>query len=92
MAPVDAVGTLEGRLVRLEPLGPAYVDDLAEAAAVDRASYDFTTVPAGRDAMVSYVAEIGRRCAPGSRSVWPAAAGDRQQVISRADGPRRGSA
>ncbi|AWZ04054.1 MULTISPECIES: GNAT family protein [unclassified Streptomyces] len=37
---------LEGRLVRLEPLGHRHAADLALAAEEDRASYGFTWVPA----------------------------------------------
>ncbi|HEY2238804.1 MAG TPA: GNAT family protein [Streptosporangiaceae bacterium] len=36
---------LEGRLVRLEPLGRGHADDLATAAEEDRGSYEFTLVP-----------------------------------------------
>jgi len=44
----------EGSLVRLEPLGPEHVADLARAAEEDRASYGFTLVPRGAD-MAAYV-------------------------------------
>ncbi|MFK4543062.1 RimJ/RimL family protein N-acetyltransferase [Streptomyces tendae] len=36
---------LEGTLVRLEPLGHQHAADLAVAAAEDRGTYDFTSVP-----------------------------------------------
>src|SRR2546427_11018876 len=39
------VPLLEGSLVRLEPLTMAHADDLAVAAAEDRSSYAFTSVP-----------------------------------------------
>jgi RimJ/RimL family protein N-acetyltransferase len=47
---------LQGRHVRLEPLGPEHVDGLAAAAAGPRATYAYTLVPAGRAAMETYVA------------------------------------
>ena len=47
-APFDAP-TLEGALVRLEPLTHGHVAALAIAAEEDRASYDFTLVPRGAD-------------------------------------------
>jgi RimJ/RimL family protein N-acetyltransferase len=45
---------LEGRLVRLEPLGRRHAADLAVACEEDRASYRFTSVPAagGIDAYI----------------------------------------
>jgi RimJ/RimL family protein N-acetyltransferase len=46
---------LVGRLVRLEPLGDAHVEGLVSAAAEDRGTYGYTTVPLGRDAMVDFV-------------------------------------
>ncbi|WP_061291439.1 GNAT family N-acetyltransferase [Herbidospora cretacea] len=52
---MPAFVTLSGRLVRLEPLTLAVVDDLVDAASEDRATYSFTRVPAGREEMVSYV-------------------------------------
>ena len=50
------VPTLEGRLVRLEPLGAEHVDDLLAAATEDRSSYGYTHVPEDRNEMESYVA------------------------------------
>src|SRR5687767_14930633 len=47
---------LAGRTVRLEPMQAHHVDALAEAAAEDRATYHWTFVPDGRDAMAAYVA------------------------------------
>lgn len=52
---MPALVTLPGRLVRLEPLSLAAIDDLVAAASEDRATYAFTRVPNGRDEMVSYV-------------------------------------
>ncbi len=55
MTEVLAVGALVGSLVRLEPMAGAHLDGLVAAAAEDRATYGFTTVPRGRDAMAGYV-------------------------------------
>ncbi|NUW44647.1 GNAT family N-acetyltransferase [Nonomuraea rhodomycinica] len=52
---MPALVTLSGRLVRLEPLSPAAIDDLVAAASEDRSTYAFTRVPNGRDEMASYV-------------------------------------
>lgn len=46
---------LEGELVRMEPLALAHVDALVAAASESRATYGFTQVPNGRDAMLRYV-------------------------------------
>lgn len=55
MTEVLDVPTFSGVRVRLEPLREFHLDGLVAAAAEDRATYDFTTVPNGRDAMSSYV-------------------------------------
>ncbi len=47
--------TLIGQLVRLEPVSPDHVDDLVEAAGHDRSTYDWTTVPHGRESVQQYV-------------------------------------
>ncbi|MFD1932885.1 MULTISPECIES: GNAT family N-acetyltransferase [Nonomuraea] len=52
---MPAFVTLSGRVVRLEPLSLAAVDDLVAAASEDRSTYAFTRVPDGREEMVSYV-------------------------------------
>jgi N-acetyltransferase len=52
---MSALVTLSGRLVRLEPLSLAAVDDLVAAASEDRSTYGFTRVPQSRDDMASYV-------------------------------------
>lgn len=52
---MPALVTLSGRLVRLEPLSLAAIDDLVAAASEDRSTYAFTRVPTSRDEMVSYV-------------------------------------
>lgn len=49
--------TLEGRFVRLEPLTLAHVRGLAEAAAEDRSSFAYSSVPDGEAAFTEYVAE-----------------------------------
>lgn len=46
---------LSGRYVRLEPMEHHHVDALVQAAAEDRASYRWTFVPEGREAMARYV-------------------------------------
>ena len=50
--------TLDGRLVRLEPLTRDHVDDLVAAAGENRDSYGFTFVPNGRRAVEVYVAAL----------------------------------
>ncbi len=47
--------TLEGRHVRLEPLSVDHIPALVQAASQSRDTYGFTYVPAGADAMGSYV-------------------------------------
>jgi N-acetyltransferase len=47
--------TLEGRRVRLEPLGLGHVRALVQAATEARDTYDFTLVPADDTAMTRYV-------------------------------------
>ena len=46
---------LSGRLVRLELLGPEHIDDLTAAASNERALYQWSPVPCGRDAVASYI-------------------------------------
>ncbi len=46
---------LTGRRVRLEPLSEHHLDDLVRATEEDRSSYDFTTVPHGRQATSDYI-------------------------------------
>jgi N-acetyltransferase len=55
--PLD-VPPLSGRVVRLEPLAEAHVDDLVRAAADDRETYAFTTVPQEHAGVVAYIGEI----------------------------------
>lgn len=52
------VGVLAGRLVVLEPLASAHVEALAAAAAEDRSSYGWTTVPDGREDVERYVRDL----------------------------------
>lgn len=52
--PLDHV-TLTGDHVRLEPLSIEHAEELAAAAAVDRATYDLTWVPDGVDQMRAYI-------------------------------------
>jgi N-acetyltransferase len=47
--------TLTGKRVRLEPLTVAHVDDLVVAAGDNRETYDWTTVPHGREGVAQYV-------------------------------------
>ena len=46
---------LEGRHVRLEPLGVGHARDLLAAASGPRETYGFTTVPADEASMVGYI-------------------------------------
>jgi N-acetyltransferase len=52
--PVQPV-VLEGRHVRLEPLGVGHARDLLVAASGPRETYGFTTVPADEPSMVGYI-------------------------------------
>jgi RimJ/RimL family protein N-acetyltransferase len=47
--------TLEGRFVRLQPMGPEHVDGLLAAASGDRCTFGFTPIPGDRPAMAAYV-------------------------------------
>lgn len=47
--------TLVGRMVRLEPLAPHHAHGLADASAVDRDAFAFTSVPYGLDEARDYV-------------------------------------
>jgi RimJ/RimL family protein N-acetyltransferase len=51
---------LTGARVRLEPLRPSHTAGLVAAAAEDRATYGFTTVPEGPDGVAEYVAGLVR--------------------------------
>jgi RimJ/RimL family protein N-acetyltransferase len=55
MNPVLTVSPLVGRVVRLEPLSRGHVDGLVVAAAEDRSTYRFTSVPDGRDEVMQQV-------------------------------------
>src|SRR4051794_9575274 len=53
---------LRGRFVQLTPMSVGDVDGLVAAAAEDRATYGFTSVPGDRDAMAEHVAGlVGQR-------------------------------
>jgi RimJ/RimL family protein N-acetyltransferase len=47
--------TLEGRFVRLEPLGEDHIPGLVDAAAEDRTNYQWTYTPDGLTQMTEYV-------------------------------------
>lgn len=64
-----AAPTLRGRLVRLEPLGPAHEGDLAVAAGEDRGEYGFTGVPQP-DAIAAYLAAQQADVSRGDRLVF----------------------
>jgi RimJ/RimL family protein N-acetyltransferase len=49
---------LTGERVRLEPLAEAHVDQLVRAAAEDRSTYDYTTVPGDQESMQTYVRSL----------------------------------
>ena len=71
MTAVLEAPTFAGERVRLEPLRESHLDGLVAAAAEDRATYGFTTVPNGRDAMSSYVETMLRRAGWASSSRSP---------------------
>ena len=50
--------SLLGRHVELVPLDSAHVDELAEAAAVERSSYDYADVPDSSEPMADYVSRL----------------------------------
>jgi RimJ/RimL family protein N-acetyltransferase len=52
------VPVLAGARVRLEPMTEVHLDGLVAAAAEDRSTYGFTTVPRGRDGTATYVATL----------------------------------
>ncbi len=54
LAMLDSV-TLEGRLVRLEPISVDHIPGLVQAANQSRDTYGFTYVPENADAMRLYV-------------------------------------
>lgn len=60
------VPTLEGRLVRLEPLSQAHAADLRRAAEEDRSSFAFASVPRAGD-VDDYIAARLARAADGTR-------------------------
>jgi RimJ/RimL family protein N-acetyltransferase len=58
--------TLEGRSVRLEPLGVAHIPALVEAAAEDRRNYQWTYTPDGLEQMTEYVRDALEKVASGA--------------------------
>lgn len=58
MTPILKTPTLTGSLVHLEPLSPAHVEALAEAAREPSPGFGFTTVPSGAAAMAAYVEDL----------------------------------
>jgi RimJ/RimL family protein N-acetyltransferase len=70
--------TLEGRFVRLTPVGLEHVDALLAAANEDRSSYGWTWVPSDRPTMIDYITKaVGAREASRQLpfSTWSIAAG-----------------
>ncbi|MCW2620695.1 MAG: acetyltransferase [Frankiales bacterium] len=57
---------LTGSLVRLEPLTAVHAPGLAAAAAEDRSSYGWTSVPAGESEAVRYVDQLTAEASAGS--------------------------
>lgn len=66
--------TLEGRHVRLEPLSPAHIPGLVDAAAEDRRAYQWTYTPDGVEQMTDYVHDALAKVASGAHvafaTVW----------------------
>jgi N-acetyltransferase len=58
--------TLEGRLVRLEPLTEAHIPGLVDAAAEDRTNYQWTYTPEGLGQMTDYVHDALEKVASGA--------------------------
>ncbi|MEU4096709.1 GNAT family protein [Streptomyces sp. NPDC026673] len=58
--------TLEGKHVRLEPLGAAHTDGLLRAATESRDTYAFTKVPDDHDTMARYIEEALQEQATGA--------------------------
>lgn len=78
MPAAPPAGPFEGRLVRLEPLVDAHVDDLVVAAGEDRDGFRFTAVPDGPAATADYVEALRRAAARGETAPFA--------VRRRADG------
>lgn len=58
MPNVPVPPTLTGKIVRIEPLRLDHVDDLVVASGADRETYDWTTVPNGRESVERYVRRL----------------------------------
>ena len=70
--------TLEGRFVRLSPLGPEHVDGLLAAAEGDRSTYGLTWVPDDRPTTIRYVEQAVAARETGRQlplAIWSIAAG-----------------
>ncbi|HWD24764.1 MAG TPA: GNAT family protein [Acidimicrobiales bacterium] len=57
MPPLE-VPTLEGRIVRLEPISIAHVEELAIAASLDRSTFRYLRVPNGRASMEAEIESL----------------------------------
>jgi RimJ/RimL family protein N-acetyltransferase len=58
--------TLEGTFVRLEPLSEEHIPGLVEAAAEDRANYQWTYTPNGTEQMTDFVRDALAKAAAGA--------------------------
>ncbi len=58
---------LEGRSVRLEPLGLNHIEPLVKASGEDRGHYQWTYVPRGTEEMTDYVREALTRVSSGAQ-------------------------
>jgi RimJ/RimL family protein N-acetyltransferase len=73
--------TLTGNLVRLEPLAVAHIDDLVVAAGDNRETYDWTTVPHGREGVAQYVDGLLARAAAGEWVPFAQVAGESGRAV-----------
>jgi RimJ/RimL family protein N-acetyltransferase len=71
--------SLDGRFVRLEPMGPAHIGGLLEVATEDRSTFAFTPVPWDRTSMTTYV----------ERAVAKRDAGDQYPFVTTVDDGQR---
>ncbi len=78
MAAMSQPFSLEGRFVRLVPMGPEHIDGLCDAARSDRTTFSFTPVPDDRPGMEAYVDKALRKRATGVQEpfvTWSVAEG-----------------
>jgi broad specificity phosphatase PhoE/RimJ/RimL family protein N-acetyltransferase len=73
--------TLTGTRVRLEPLAVAHVDDLVVAAGDNRETYDWTTVPHGREGVERYVDGLLTLAAAGEWVPFAQVAGESGRAV-----------